>query len=370
MKLALLALALGAAAASRAEWKMDRFMISPWGGPTDEASAAAYADAGFNVVMADAGKLDLCARHGLSVLVMSSNPETAARLAGNPAVWGWFVRDEPKDEEFEATAKPVAAFHQADAGHPAYVDLMAWMNLKRYIEVVRPRFLSYDYYQWWWGTENQFGRLEEHRRAALDAGLPLICWVEANADPRWESGRPGATYLPDNPQKLRQSVYTALAYGVKGIQWFVESLIFEKPAEAGQGPKLTRAGEDIRAINGELQALGPVLVGLTSTDVFHTDPVPAHARAVPAEAWVNPEGEQMTVGLFRDAGGGRYAMVVNRDTERGHEARLRFGGGVGRVERFDVARRRWVAVGLTPDAAGPTVALRLKRADARLLRVR
>ena len=46
----------------------------------------------------------------------------------------------------------------------------AWMDLKQYFTAVRPKFLSYDYYQWWWGTQNHFGRLEAHRAACQPAG--------------------------------------------------------------------------------------------------------------------------------------------------------------------------------------------------------
>jgi hypothetical protein len=361
MRSILVSAAILVAIAAHADWKMDPFMISLWGGPVDEATAKTFADAGFNTVMAPYDKLELCRKYGLKAMVMNATPEMAAKHKDDPAIWGWFVRDEPQEKEFKDVAVPVAKLQEADPNHPAYVNLMAWMNLKAYIDTVKPRFLSYDYYQWWWGTQNQFGRLEVHRKAALEAKIPLICWVEANADPRWEWGKPGATYLPDNQVKLRQSVYTALVYGVKGIQWFVESLIFEHDKAGKMLPKLQPAGEDIKAINGELQALGPTLVKLTSTGVYHTDPVPPGGSAFPADLWVQAKGRHLTLGLFTDEAGTSYIMVVNRDITMKRPVTLSFGRPVAEVDRFDRQTRQWVSM--------PEARMMLKAGDGELLRV-
>jgi len=361
--IAILLTALVIGGAAHADWKMDSFMISLWGGPHDEATAKAYADAHFNTVMASYDMLQLCRKHGLRVMVMDGTPELAAKHKDDAGVWGWFVCDEPGEAQFEEVAGRVAKLHEADPNHPAYVNLMAWMNLKPYFETVKPRLLSYDYYQWWWGTQNHFGRLEAHRAAALEAGVPLICWVEANADPRWERGQPGATYLPDNEPKLRQSVYTALAYGVKGIQWFVESLILDRGEDDKPLPKLQKAGEDSKAINAELEALGPVLVRLRAVDVFHTEPVPPSAKAVPTDLWVQAKGRHLTLGLFADEKGTSYVMVVNRDIGMRRAARIRFGRPVTRVERFDRQTRGWVEVPVR------AVRMMLKAGDGELLRV-
>ncbi len=218
-RISTLLLIVTAALPSRAfGWEMNEFMISFWGGPRDEATAKAIADAHFNTVMCNAEMLELCRKYGLKAIVMDATPEMAAQLRVSPAVWGYYVKDEPAEEQFPDVGEKVAAFRRADPTHPAYVNLMAWMNLEQYLRIVRPDFLSYDYYQWWWGSHNHFWRLEAHRQTALQAGIPLICWVEVNADQRWEHGEAGATYLPDNMQRIRQSVYTSLRQGNSMVQ--------------------------------------------------------------------------------------------------------------------------------------------------------
>jgi len=347
---------------AHADWKLDRFMVSAWGGPTDEATAKAYADAGFNTVMAKSDVLDLCAKFDLRAIVMDATPEMAAKLKGHAGVWGWYVQDEPKAEEFAKVGERVAALRAVDAEHPGYVNLMAWMDLDQYMTTVKPMFLSYDLYQWWWGTGSYCRRLEAHRDAALKTGVPLICWVEANADPRYEWGKPGAGYLPDNLPKLRQSVSLAVAYGVQGIQWFTGGLVFDKTGKRSQ------SGEDIAKINAELQALGPALLSLKSEAVWHTAPVPPYAKPVPGDCWVQSRYHNLTFGLFRDAAGRRHLVVVNRDLAHDRTVSLWFKPQVGGVSAME--RGSWRELALYAAGGANEVKLPLAAGDMALLRVR
>jgi hypothetical protein len=340
------------------DWQMSEFVVM-LGWPPQDTSVKAMANAGFNVIMAPATKLDECRRHGIKALVMDATPEQAPELCRHPALWGYYVRDEPSDEEFEAVAEPVAAFHRADPDHPAYVNLMAWMNLERYLQVVRPRFLSYDYYQWWWGPHNHFGRLEAHRKAALAAGIPLVCWVEANSDPFYEWGK--GEHVPDSEAKKRQSVYTALAYGVKGIQWFVGGLVFD-------GDELTEAGRHVARINAELKALGPELMRLQSVDVFHTDPVPEGCRPVPDDFWAHVDSKDWVLGVFSDQAADRHLLLVNRDHTRSRWAVVRVAGPKSAGEKFDKKRREWVPLQTASRQDWDSVEFRVAPGGGELLR--
>lgn len=334
-----IALAAILAAPAAADWQPDRFMISLWGCPDTPELARAVADAGFNTVMCPAEQLDLCAEHGLQSIVRDATPEDARRLREHPAVWGWFVQDEPKEPPSVADA--VTAFHEADPDRPAYVNLMAWQDLDEYIDAVKPRVLSYDYYQWWWNSKHHFWRLEVHRRAAREAGIPLICWVEANADPRWEWGEKGQTRLWHNPDRLRHSVYTALACGVKGIQWFNGYVVFKAAKGRVMLPELRESGRDVAAINHEVAALGSQLLPLTSTAVYHAAPLPRGTQAPPEDHWLRPTAGDWLVGHFTDPSGRDLAMVVNRSHERDRTMTVRVDPNRLPAERFDVASARW-----------------------------
>jgi len=348
---------------------MTEFMISFWGGLEDEASAETIVQAGFNVVMCKPDKLELCRKYGLKAMLFDSNIELASLLAKDSAVWGYYVLDEPGSaEEFEELSAKIKAFREADPNHPAYINLLSSGGdyLSGFMETVHPDILSYDYYQWWWGSEAHFAKLEEYRNAAVTAGTPLICWVEANADPDAEYGTP--IHLPDNALKLRQSVYTSLAYGVKGIQWFVGSLIFEIDEATGV-QKLTQSGEDVAAINMELRQLGPILVQLQSMDVFHTLPLPSDTRELPTDYWIQTEIPELVLGIFQEGKKSDLILVVNRNCNQERQGDLSFLRSVSLVERFDRQTGQWTELPLDSDRENQSIGLVMAPADGELLKV-
>jgi hypothetical protein len=346
-------------------WRMDELMISGWGGPTDEVTARAFVDAGFNTVMSKVEQLELCREHGLRAILFDGTPEFARSHQGDEAIWGYYVQDEPKADEFAAAGARAAEFQAADPTHPGYINLVAWMDLDQYFSTVRPWFLSYDYYQWWWGSGNHFGRLAAHRATSLKAGVPLIVWVEANADKRYERGEAGAGYLPDNAAKLRQSVFTALAYGVKGIQWFTTGLVMDN---AG---RLSQSGEDVARINADVSALGPTLVRLRSTDVWHTAPVPDGPWGLPENGRVATTCAELVIGAFvDDADGMEYLMVVNKSIAGARSAVVTIAQVPRAVEVLDRTTGRWRVAAVANAEQKATVELHLAPGDGALLRVR
>ena len=244
---AALLLACGLAAPVFADWSMSEFMISYWGGPGHTGqSGKAGAEAGLNTVMCKADRLDECRKNGLKAVVFGG-PEVASKLRDDEAVWGYYLADEPNNDRIPDLVQAAAAMRRADPNHPFYLNL-GWPACPyAYVDALQPQVLSYDQYWWWW-KGGYFEMLEEYRSVAQRAGIPLIVWVEGNAGTEKEGS--GYAYLPDNLQRLRSSVYTALAYGAKGIQWFASGHIFD-------GDKLTPSGRDVAPINAALKWLGP-----------------------------------------------------------------------------------------------------------------
>ncbi|MFC1608532.1 hypothetical protein ACFL47_11240, partial [Candidatus Latescibacterota bacterium] len=297
--------------------------------------------------------------HGLKAIVNNATPEDASRLRDNPHIWGYHLTDEPDSDQFPGLAKQVAVFKEADPNHPAYINLFARAgeHITNYIDEVKPELLSYDYYQWWYGdyqkwwegSTGYFARLEQHREAALSAGIPLILWVEVTANKH--DDRYSNVPLPsDSNPKIRQSLYTSLAYGVKGIQWFHGKLLYTKGTS-----ELNECGEHVASLNRELHRLGPVLMELRSVNVFHTQPLPKMTREAPPQHWVVPEGDNLVMGMLRNNSKQDYIMLVNRTPEHGQMATLVFQRKIERVERFDRGTGAWVDLPLSiredrPDA--------------------
>ncbi len=331
-------------------WTMNEFMISHWGVPKDEKSLKLFLDDHINTVIAVPEEVEFCRKHGLKAL-LAAPPEKAAAYLDDPIVWGYFVIDEParKGIAYSTLVPRFRKHHDLDPTKPAYINLNREDDVEEFVRMFKPRVLSYDYYQWWEGPEQFFPLLERFRRAAVEADIPLICWVEAVVV---SSGPIPA----DNEAKIRHSVYCSLAYGVKGIQWWA----------------WRNFNRDAGLINAELERLGPVLVKLRSVDVFHTAPVPEATRAIPKGHWVQSPTKQLVMGLFQDRHENDFLLLANRNykpARGGQDAVLRFTRPVVAVKKMDKQTGRWVALDLSKENGMQETTLHLPAGDGALLMV-
>jgi hypothetical protein len=272
----------------------------------------------------------------------------------------------------------MAALREVDPSHLGFINMLSTTGefLRTYMRVVQPPLLSFDYYQWWWGSDRYFEKLEQFREVALLAGVPLATCVEVSANPAIERG--DRTHLADNAAKLRQSVYTTLTYGAKGIEWFNANALFEP-----NGVALSPAGRDVARINSELQHLGPILVTLRSLDVYHTPPFAAGTRSAPKEHWVQVIGEEsgpgLVFGTFKDPDDVDYVLVSNRDYREAQNVVIRLQSkwlGIApwhepktytyAVEQLDKAGGEWITIS-SSSAVGFSFVIR--PADGELFRI-
>ncbi len=338
-------------------------MIYLWGLPEvsdPEVRAKALAEAGFTVVDGDEASIDVLARHGLKAMVRDPSRETVSRLRGHEALWGYHLGDEPYPEEaFLPIVERRRELSAIDPDAYYFVNMLSTTGefLRTYMKVAEPEILSFDFYQWWWGSDRYFEKLEEFRHQAVLARVPLGSCIEVNANPGIERG--DRTVLADNRAKLRQSVYTNFAYGVKAIEWFSAGILFE-PKTA----KLAPWGEDVAAINREVAHLGQALAPLNTIDVYHTSPLPRGTSESPKEHWVQLIGEEdragLVYGMFEDEAGTDYVMVANRDYDDSQSVTLRLQSkwlGIAPwnkpksytygIEKLDKARGNWETMSST-----------------------
>jgi hypothetical protein len=343
--------------------KAFELMIYLWGLPevSDAAAGAkALAEAGFNVVDGDEASIDVLAKHGLKAMIRDPAPETVRRLKGHPALWGYHLGDEPYPEEaFGPIAERRRELSAIDSDAHYFVNMLSTTGefLRTYMKVFEPEILSFDFYQWWWGSDRYLEKLEEFRQQAILARIPLGSCIEVNANPAIERG--DRTYLPDNRAKLRQSVYTNLAYGVKAIEWFSAAILFEPKTT-----KLAPWGEDVAAINREIATLGRALAPLHSIDVYHTPPLARGTKESPKEHWVQLIGEEdragLVYGMFEDDSGTDYLMVANRDLDDSQNVTVRLQSkwlGIApwqkpksytyAIEKLEKASGRWETISST-----------------------
>jgi len=335
-----------------AQWRISEFMIYgswPWDGNVDdEPRAKVLAEAGINCVLADEHQLDMLHKYGLKGLVEGIPPEEVYRIKDHPALYGYYIMDEPL-HNFPALKKIYDAYVEADPAKPGFINLISLGGeyLSNYMETVKPSILSYDYYQYWWGRDGHFTKLEIYAGAAKKAGVPLFLYTEVNTSPYGTFGGPKNVRPPDNEARLRQSVFTALAYGLKGVLWFTAGRMF-KPGTA----ELNECGKDVARINRELKVLGPTLVKLRPVDVYHTAPLPRGVTEVPEDYWLQPTSYLsygVVMGTFKDEDDVDYVILANKN----YDIEMRVALEIARkvpveaVHRLDKKTGEWIELPVT-----------------------
>ncbi|WP_214630905.1 cohesin domain-containing protein [Paenibacillus agaridevorans] len=178
----------------------------------------------------------------------------------------------------------------------------------------RPDVLMFDYYPFRLGSginENgYYNNLEIIRRQALAAKIDFWSFIQSVAEL-------GSLRKP-NEAELRYQVYTNLAYGAKGINYFTyRTLASAGIADALLLPDGTKSPLYYYAknLNAGVLKLGPTLQGLKSEAVYHTGNRPQGTQAVPADFFWQPadSSQPMIISSFTNESGRKYIMVVNRD---------------------------------------------------------
>jgi hypothetical protein len=351
------------------------FIISYWGGPPkEEMTLARYkeiAECGFNVAFAPGGQessqhLDLCKEAGIKGFVFLENGDkglpwgdggkpaageipdieqsldvSIAKYASHPALFGFFLRDEPYIAQFDRIGIINRYLMKKDPKHlpfinlfPNYVNLPDWNGpayesaVAKYIETVSPVLVSWDHYRQVFerGDESLYWHnLEIMRRLTLQAKVPMfqiICSLKHMG------------YRECSEADLRWQVYTSLAYGTRGVMyftyWYAGWLAWaEAPSLIGKYGNRDVKWDFVKKVNRRIANLGPTLVQVTSTGVYHTEPVPPGGRGLAAGAPVKAaEGGALAIGCFVDRKAREYILVVNRSFSGKCEAKLALDGNI------------------------------------------
>ncbi len=120
-------------------WKVGQPIVTYWAGPPmTDAVASQMADGGWNLVWCGEKDLDLVRRHGLRAQLQDpllapaslENPvqlekldALIARVRQHPALYAYFITDEPNATNFPALGKLVAHLRERDPAHLAYINL-------------------------------------------------------------------------------------------------------------------------------------------------------------------------------------------------------------------------------------------------------
>jgi hypothetical protein len=110
---------------------------------------------------------------------------------------------------------------------------------------------------------------------------------------------------------MRFQLFSDLAYGAKGLQYFTYA--HDRAMVLPDG-STTETWEIAKRINAEIHTLAPILRRLRNVGVFHNGQLWSGTRGIPKSGEplsFNVKGDQVTVGVLLDESGQRYLMVVN-----------------------------------------------------------
>ena len=177
-------------------------------------------------------------------------------------------------------------------------------------------------------TPDFFSNLAAIRKIAIETNRPF--WAYALVVPFGE--HPAIVH-----SHIRVQLYSGLAYGAKGVQYF--SFL---PPERGSykygdallndGGDRTKTFWDAKSINAEIAQLGPTVMELKSTGVFFSAPIPpAQAGFKPGLAIEKIDAPTMLAGFFQGKDGSEYVLLVNTDVDYGKLANITFADDVESV---------------------------------------
>lgn len=361
------------------------FPIGLWWPPTPaETTNERYAEiaaAGFNLVLGGNGvnspgpnqaMLKAAEAAGIKVIAadwrLNFTQDTAAvarqvvRLAAQyktyPALLGYLLYDEPSIEQFDKLGVAIKELSRTDPERIGYVNLFPTYAtagqlgvkdyptyVERFMTDVKPTVLSFDHYPLAGGVEqtepdqiswDYYYNLSVIRNAALKYNVPFWAFIQS-------IGFSG--HREPSAAELRWQINTSLAYGAKGILYFTywtpvgSNENFGSALIDAQGRKTPRYSE-AQDINRELKGLGSRLLGLTSTGVYEAgraggDELPFGTAELPSDGLVQEvSGGDATVGVFKDASGHSFFMIVNEDLHETRKLQVKLSPDVNSVQLY------------------------------------
>jgi hypothetical protein len=360
------------------------------------------AEAGFSLNMSFYGErdinlkaLDLAQQAGIQLLIQdariaklvedTSLPLTSldpiiAVYKDHPAFWGYFILDEPNAAKFDRIAEIFAYLKDKDPAHPAYINLSPTyatpqqlgtetyeQHIESYLEKVKPTFLSYDHYPITSTglREDYYLNLEIIRGRAEKFGLPFWAFTLVTSH---------AVYPPATAAHIRLQLFSDLAYGAKGLQYFTYGTPSGSDFDWKYGlidpqGKPTLTYEFASEINQQVRQIAPLVGGWKSEGVYHSGPVPKGCRPLVSDGLVQKvEGCPMIIGTFSNAGD-TYIMFVNRDYESDRMAMVRFSPKIRRLIEVVKDSSTPTQIRWSQDEKEKNGALKFRAGDARIFKV-
>jgi len=284
--------------------------------------------------------LDVAAKVGMKMLVtcpeLKKEPEeTVKRFMNHPAVAGYHLIDEPNIRLFPELSAWAKKIQSVDSKHFCYVNLFpnfadsTQLGTKSYKEYVQEyirqipvQFVSFDYYPVMKDRiyKNWYENLELIASESKKAGLPFWAFaLTTNYD--------NDHVTPQTLAAMRLQVYSNLAYGAQGIQYFTywsATSVNSPSGEDQRGAPISATGkrsvvyDRVKQMSAEIKSLSGVFLGSKVVSVRHADlgKIPAgtiRLTSLPKAIKVlDSKGAPVIVSVL-EKGDDSFLIVVNKD---------------------------------------------------------
>ena len=381
------------------------FPIMTWFGLRAEHFDAQHfqdlADAGFNVNFShvfdyetNKKALDLAQQAGVKLLIGDSRIQpnepvdadalkkidaVVADYKDHPALFGYHVRDEPNAKILPYMGKINEHIKSLDPDHLIYGNLFPDYAspeqlgaptyeeyVEKFIDIFQPKILSYDHYPF---TNKGFRptyyeNMEKVRSAAIAHNIPFWAFTMTCAiDP---------AYPEPKESWIRLQVFTDLAYGAKGIQYFTYGLPHSDSekftiAILDDNGQKTYIYDIAKRLNKEIHALASTLLNLESIAVYHSAPLPQGTKGIPENFILKQASDYPVVfGYFKDPHNRKYLMLTSRDYEKDGDVNLTVDNRIKGLTEISKVDGKDLPV-LSP--SNGAVSIQMKTGDGRLFRI-
>lgn len=299
--------------------------------------------------------LDIAAQTGVKLFIscpeLKTDPEkTVRRFMTHPALAGYYLRDEPSAKEFPMLGKWARRIKAIDDLHPCYLNLLPTFAepgqlgvpgyrdyVRTFIEQVPIQMLSFDNYPVIGNTSQSvrelwYENLEIFSEEAKKANKPFWAFALTVAH---------SPYPVPTLAALRLQVYSNLAYGAQGIQFFTYWNLYDPGGYDFHNAPITLDGrrtevyDKLKKISAEIKDLSGVFMAAKQVSVAHTGTViPIGTRRLSelpsAIKILETEGLGAVVSVLkkeRDS----FLVVVNRDFVHPMKLKLKCGSEVKKV---------------------------------------
>jgi hypothetical protein len=339
------------------------FAVMAWGSsPSDPDQLRGMKEAGLNISgFCRAEDLDKVRAAGLTCFVRDEwinahNPpnvpsdseirerfvQLKRQIGDNPAVLGFYLRDEPSADLMPGLGKLAGALREAMPDKWPYVNLFPYRvsperlgtrdydsYVKTLVKTIGQPFLSYDNYSLVGGEmlDSFYTNLDIVRRLSLETKTPFWNCILANSH---------FNYMEPSDATFNLQVYSTLAYGGRGIQYFTyfaPTIGNYRMAAVDQFGNRTATWDMLRRINNQIHMLAPTLIRLRSSGVYHYPDVPEQGQPLSASKLIEsvemmqryvrpPVGGRFLIGEFEDDRQRPYFLIVNKDLKNSFQFRI------------------------------------------------